>query len=66
MAVGAPEDAPAAVLVRRGQPALTHYVRPVSLPVSRGMLVSVQGRRGRRDVVVCEVWHAPAATLAEA
>jgi len=45
--------------------ALTHYVPPVSLPGARGLLVSVQGRRGARNVVVAEVWHAPAAaTLA--
>ena len=45
--------------------ALSHYVPPVSLPGSRGMVVSVQGRRGSRNVVVCEVWHAPpASTLA--
>jgi hypothetical protein len=45
--------------------ALTHYVPSVSLPSSRGMLVSVQGRRGKHAVVVCEIWHAPAqATLA--
>jgi hypothetical protein len=44
---------------------LTHYVPSVSLPDSRGMLISVQGRRGGASVVVCEIWHAPAqATLA--
>jgi len=52
--------------------ALSHYVPPTAvpaLPSSRGMLVSVQGRRGGRHVLVCEVWHAPAAAtlaLAEA
>ncbi len=45
--------------------ALTHYVPAVALPAGRAMLVSVQGRRGRAQVVVCEIWHAPApATLA--
>jgi len=44
--------------------ALTHYVpRMPALPDSRGMLVSVQGRRGRRDVIAAEVWHAPAAAV---
>jgi len=50
--------------------ALTHYVlRVPALPSSRGMLVSVQGRRGSRNVIASEVWHAPAAAtlaLAEA
>jgi len=48
--------------------ALSHHVPPSAvpaLPSSRGMVMSVQGRRGGRDVVVCEVWHAPPnATLA--
>jgi len=45
--------------------ALTHYAEGVSLPTGRGMLISVLGRRGGREVLVCEVWHAPAhATLA--
>jgi len=48
--------------------ALSHYVPPravPALPLSRGMLVSVQGRRAGRNVIAGEVWHAPAvATLA--
>jgi hypothetical protein len=45
--------------------ALTHYVPVVSLPASRGMLVSVQGRRGSKTAVVCEIWYTPPqATLA--
>jgi hypothetical protein len=45
--------------------ALTHYVPAVAVPAGRGLLVSVQGRRGQADVVVCEIWYAPAAaTLA--
>jgi hypothetical protein len=44
---------------------LSHYVPPVALPPARGMVVSVQGRRGRQNVIAGEVWHAPpAATLA--
>jgi hypothetical protein len=44
--------------------ALTHYVPSVVLPVGRGMLLSVQGRRGQSTVVTSEIWHAPAqATL---
>jgi hypothetical protein len=52
--------------------ALSHYVPPAAVPTmpsSRGMLVSVQGRRGGRNVIAGEVWHAPAAAtlaLAEA
>jgi len=52
--------------------ALSHYVPPAAVPAlpgSRGMLVSVQGRRGGRNVIAGEVWHAPAAAtlaLAEA
>lgn len=45
--------------------ALTHYAPNVKMPTDRGMLVSVYGRRGRREVVVAQMWHAPhAATLA--
>ncbi len=45
--------------------ALTHYVPKVKLPSHRGMLVSVYGHRGRREVVVAQLWYAPReATLA--
>jgi len=47
---------------------LSHYVPAAAVPAmpsSRGMLVSVQGRRGRLNVLANEVWHVPAAaTLA--
>ena len=44
---------------------LSHYVSGVQLPAERGMLLSVHGRRGKREVIVAHVWHAPAqATLA--
>jgi hypothetical protein len=44
---------------------LTHYAANVPLPTDRGMLLSVQGRRGDREVIVSEIWHAPSrATLA--
>jgi hypothetical protein len=46
--------------------ALSHFVPPgavPALPSSRGMLTSVQGRRGRRNVLAGEVWHVPAAAV---
>ncbi len=39
--------------------ALTHYVAKVPLPAERGMLLSVHGRRGKHEVVVSQLWHAP-------
>jgi hypothetical protein len=50
--------------------ALTHHVANAPLPTHRGTVVSVygrrkHGRRGRRRVLVSQVWHCPAeATLA--
>jgi len=44
--------------------ALSHYVEGARLPAHRATLARVQGRRGKREVVVAEIWHAPAqATL---
>jgi len=44
--------------------ALTHYVSDLELPDDRARLLSVHGRRGGRDVLVAQTWHAPAsATL---
>ncbi len=46
---------------------LTHYVAGVKLPADRGLIVSVRGKRGRRDVLVAQLSHAPrAAVIAEA
>ena len=39
--------------------ALSHYVEGVRLPAHRASVARVQGRRGRREVVVAEIWHAP-------
>lgn len=39
--------------------ALTHFVSDVPLPTERGLLLSVHGRRAGRDVVICQLWHAP-------
>ena len=45
--------------------ALTHYVPRVSLPSDGGIVVSVSGHRGQREVVVAQLWYAPRhATLA--
>jgi hypothetical protein len=38
---------------------LSHFVEGVRLPTQRTSLVRVEGRRGKREVVACEVWHAP-------
>ena len=42
---------------------LSHHVSGVSLPAHRAMVVSVLGRRGRREVVVAQLWHVPQATV---
>ncbi|MBV9426082.1 MAG: hypothetical protein JOZ98_24470 [Solirubrobacterales bacterium] len=39
--------------------ALTHFVEGVSLPTGRAIAVRVQGRRGRREVLVALLWHCP-------
>jgi hypothetical protein len=39
--------------------ALSHFVEGVRLPMQRTSLVRVEGRRGKRAVMACEVWHAP-------
>ncbi|MBV8993996.1 MAG: hypothetical protein JO287_09930, partial [Pseudonocardiales bacterium] len=39
--------------------ALTHFVEGVQLPAGRAIAVSVQGRRGRREVLVALLWHCP-------
>ena len=38
---------------------LSHHVSGVRLPADRGMLVSVHGKKGRREVVVAHTWHVP-------
>lgn len=38
---------------------LSHHVSGVRLPADRGMLVSVHGKKGRREVVVAHAWHVP-------
>jgi hypothetical protein len=44
--------------------ALSHYVEGVRLPAHRASLGRVEGRRGKHEVVVSEIWHTPAqATL---
>jgi hypothetical protein len=46
---------------------LTHHVDGVKLPSDRGLIVSVIGKRGRREVLVAQLSHAPrAAVLANA
>jgi len=39
--------------------ALSHYVPAVRLPAHRASVLRVEGRRGKRHVVVSEMWHAP-------
>ncbi len=41
---------------------LTHFVEGVSLPTGRAIAVRVQGRRGRREVLVALLWHCPEET----
>ena len=44
--------------------ALSHFVEGVRLPTHRASMLRVEGRRGKRHVVVSEIWHTPAqATL---
>jgi len=38
---------------------LSHYVEGVRLPAHRASVLRVEGRRGTREVVVSEIWHAP-------
>ena len=48
---------------------LSHHVVGVKLPAHRAMIVSVYGKRGRREVLVAQMWHVPRAAtirLAEA
>ncbi len=42
---------------------LSHHVSGVTLPEDQPIAVSVYGRRGRRDVVVAQLWHVPPATV---
>lgn len=44
--------------------ALTHFVAGVKVPTGRGVLLSVEGRRGDVDVLVAQTWHAPRAATA--
>ncbi|MBV9421267.1 MAG: hypothetical protein JOZ98_00005, partial [Solirubrobacterales bacterium] len=45
--------------------ALTHFVEGVSLPADQAIVVSAVGFRGRREVIVAQLWHVPEeATLA--
>ena len=39
--------------------ALSHYVEGARLPAHRATLARVQGRRGKHEVVVAEIWHTP-------
>ena len=46
---------------------LSHYASGVRLPSDRSMLISMYGKRGRREVVVGHMWYVPrAATIADA
>ena len=46
---------------------LSHHVSGVKLPADRSLLVSVHGKRGRREVLVEHLWHVPrGATVAHA
>ena len=46
---------------------LSHYATGVQVPAHQTSLVSVQGRHGRREVLVGQMWHVPkAAVRAEA
>jgi hypothetical protein len=38
---------------------LSHFVEGARLPAHRASVLRVQGRRGKREVVVAEIWHAP-------
>jgi hypothetical protein len=40
---------------------LTHHVAGVKLRADRGLIVSVRGKRGRREVLVAQLSHAPRA-----
>ncbi len=42
---------------------LTHHVDGVKLPADRGLIVSVIGKRGRREVLVAQLSHAPRAAV---
>lgn len=41
---------------------LSHHVSDVELPAERSIHVSVHGRRGRREVVVGQIWRVPRAS----
>ncbi len=41
---------------------LTHFVEGVKMPTGRAIAVRVQGRRGRREVLVALLWHCPEET----
>ena len=41
---------------------LSHHVTGVKLRADQGTFVSVHGRRGKREVLVAQMWHAPRAT----
>jgi hypothetical protein len=46
---------------------LTHHVAAVKLPADQGLIISVRGKRGRREVLVAQLSHAPrAAVIAQA
>ncbi len=42
---------------------LSHHVRGVELPADQALLISVHGKRGRRDVLVGQMWRAPRASI---
>ena len=42
---------------------LTHQVAGVKLPADRGLIVSVRGKRGRREVLVAQLLYAPRAAV---
>jgi hypothetical protein len=42
---------------------LTHHVAGVKLPADRGLIVSVRGKRGRREVLVAQLLYAPRAEV---
>ena len=41
---------------------LSHYVHGVELPAERAILISAHGKRGRREVVVGQLWRVPRAS----
>jgi hypothetical protein len=43
--------------------AVTHYVPDVRLSAERAMVVTVQGTRGNKQVLVAQMWHSPAETV---